>query len=141
MKGILFAVIAGLSITMQGVFNSSMNQVISGWHTTVIVHLVGFAIALIFYLTTRDGDIRRLPSIRPLYITGGAFGVVVIFSELYAFNELGPASAIAILLVAQLLTAFIVELKGWFEEKKIAVKGYQLLGVALMITGVVLFKL
>ncbi|AKG05183.1 hypothetical protein AAV35_010560 [Salimicrobium jeotgali] len=141
MKGILFAVIAGLSITMQGVFNSSMNQVISGWHTTVIVHLVGFVIALTFYLTKRDGDIRRLPSVRPLYITGGTFGVVVIFSELYAFNELGPASAIAILLVAQLLTAFIVEIKGWFEEKKIAVKGYQLLGVALMITGVVLFKL
>ncbi|SIS49502.1 DMT family transporter [Salimicrobium flavidum] len=141
MKGILFAIIAGLSITMQGIFNSSMSQVISGWHTTVIVHLVGFAIALIVYTLTRDGDIRNITSIRPLYITGGTFGVIVIFSELVAFNELGPASAIAILLVAQLLAAFIVELKGWFEEKKLQVKGYQLAGVALMITGVVLFKL
>ena len=141
MKGILFAIIAGFCITLQGIFNSSMNQVISGWHTTVIVHLLGFTIALVIYLFTRDGDMRQITTIRPLYLTGGTLGVIVIFSELVAFNELGPASAIAILLTAQLLGAFIVEIKGWFEEKKQPIKGYQLVGVTLMITGVVLFKL
>ncbi len=141
MKGALFSLLGGLCITMQGIFNARMSDAIGGWHTTSMVHIIAFIIAISIYWNVRDGKGKSFKKVPFLYLTGGTFGVIVVFSELTAIHKIGPASAIAILLVSQILTAFIIESKGWFGEKKIPITLRQGIGLSMMLVGVVLFQL
>lgn len=141
MKGALFALFGGLCITMQGIFNARMSDAIGGWHTTSMVHLVAFAISMTIYMNVRDGKGKSFKEVPFLYLIGGTFGVIVVFSELTAIHTIGPAAAIAILLVAQIGTAFLIESKGWFREKKIPVTTRQVVGLTMMLAGVILFQL
>ncbi|QAS54341.1 DMT family transporter [Halobacillus litoralis] len=141
MKGALFSLLGGLCITMQGIFNARMSDEIGGWHTTSIVHLVAFSISFLIYMKVRDKKGKSFKTVPFLYLIGGTFGVVVVFSELTAIHMIGPASAIAVLLVAQIGTAFVIESKGLFGEKKVPVTFQQGLGITMMLLGVILFQL
>ncbi|MGR9049561.1 EamA-like transporter family protein [Halobacillus litoralis] len=141
MKGALFSLLGGLCITMQGIFNARMSDSIGGWHTTSMVHLVAFTISILVYFYVRDGKGKSFKRVPSLYLIGGTFGVVVVFAELTAIKMIGPASAIAILLVAQIGTAFVIESKGWFGENKVPVTKRQGIGIAMMLVGVILFQL
>lgn len=140
MKGVLFSILAGVCITMQGIFNSKMGAELSGWHTTVVVHAVAFTLSAIIYFKKRDGSKLGMKRVPPFYFIGGAFGVPVVFSELTAIQQLGPAPAISILLVAQMAAAFIVEWRGWFGERKNRIKTHQIIGLVMIVAGVVIFK-
>ncbi|WP_079479269.1 DMT family transporter [Halobacillus salinus] len=140
MKGVLFSILAGLCITLQGIFNSKMGAELSGWHTTVVVHAVAFTLSALVYWKKRDGDILGIKRVPPFYFVGGAFGVPVVFSELTAIQQLGPAPAISILLVAQLGAAFLVEWRGWFGEKKNRIEPHQIIGLVMIVAGVIIFK-
>ncbi|MBH0231323.1 DMT family transporter [Halobacillus yeomjeoni] len=141
MKGVFFSILAGLCITLQGIFNSKMGTELSGWHTTVVVHFVAFSLSLLVYMRVKDGNKAGMKRVSPIYFIGGAFGVPVVFSELTAIQLLGPAAAISILLVAQLGAAFFVELLGWFGEKKQLIKRHQVIGLTMIVVGVLIFKI
>ncbi|MFD2444581.1 DMT family transporter [Bacillus sp. CGMCC 1.16607] len=141
MKGIIFSIIAGVFISLQGVFNSKLSKVISPWHTTTIVHLVGFIFAMIIYLFVRDGKVKGFQEVPIIYAFGGMFGVLIVVGEMTAINLLGMSMAIATLLIAQLLCAFIVDMKGLFGVRKLQVTTQQLIGMAMMIAGVIIFKM
>lgn len=141
MKGILFAIIAGAFISLHGVFNAKMSQTISTWHTITLVHFVGFFIALGFYAVYRDGSIKQLPQVPVLYLLGGTFGVIIVLGEMTAINLMGMSLAIALLMIAQLLCAFLIECLGLFEVNRLAVKKHHIAGMLLMISGIVIFQL
>lgn len=141
MKGALFSLLGGLCITLQGIFNARMSDTIGGWHTTSMVHLVAFAISLSIYMKVRDGRGKSFGRVPFIYLTGGTFGVIVVFSELTAIHQIGPAAAIAVLLVAQIGTAFIIESRGWFGEERIPITPRQAAGLTMMVAGVILFQL
>jgi bacterial/archaeal transporter family-2 protein len=141
MKGILFSIVAGVFITLQGVFNSKVSEVLSPWHTTTIVHLIGFIFAIIIYSFVRDGKTKGFREVPFVYVLGGMFGVPIVFGEMTAINLLGMSFAIAALLIAQLICAFLVDAKGLFGISKIQVTKQQIIGMIMMIAGVVIFKL
>ncbi|PJN89065.1 DMT family transporter [Bacillus sp. mrc49] len=140
MKGILFSIIAGIFISLQGVFNTRMSEDISGWHTTAIVHLVGFILSIIIYLIARDGRAEGFREVPYFYLLGGILGVVIVFGEMTSINLLGMSLAIATILIAQLLCAFIIDTKGLFGMIKHKVSFQQVIGMAMMLVGVILFK-
>ncbi|CDQ17811.1 transporter family-2 protein [Halobacillus karajensis] len=141
MKGAIFSLLGGLCITMQGIFNARMSDSIGGWHTTSMVHLVAFTISILIYFYVRDGKGKSFKQVPILYLIGGTFGVIVVFAELSAIKMIGPASAIAILLVSQIGTAFVIESKGWFGQNKIPVTLKQGIGIGMMLAGVIFFQL
>ncbi|WP_102272663.1 DMT family transporter [Cytobacillus massiliigabonensis] len=140
MRGVLFAIIAGIFISLQGVFNSRVSEELSPWHTTTMVHLVGFIFSAIIYLFVRDGS-KGFKEVPLIYVFGGMFGVVIVIGEMTAINLLGMSLAIAILLISQLLCAFMVDAKGLFGMNKIQVTVQQVIGMVMMIAGVTIFKL
>ncbi|KGX92377.1 hypothetical protein N781_16650 [Pontibacillus halophilus JSM 076056 = DSM 19796] len=141
MKGLLFSLAAGLCITMQGVFNARLSDELGGWQTTSLNQLVGLLFAIIMYIIMRDGRKEGFKEVPKVYLFGGTFGVIVVFAELTAMKMMGPAFAISILLVSQLLTAYLIESNGWFGQTKVRVTKPQLVGVSMMILGVVVFNL
>ena len=134
--GIIFAVLSGTFIALQGIFNAKLGYAVGAWLSVTIVHFVGLILALSIYAFKRDADMTAFRRVPWYYSLGGLFGVFVVFGELTAIQQLGVTWAICVLLVAQLLGAFLIDLNGWFGVQKKPVNQGQIMGLALMVVGI-----
>ena len=73
-------------------------------------------------------------------LLGGAIGAVITYTVIKSMELLGPAKAVMIIVVAQLLVAYLIELFGLFGVEKQQFQISKLLGMALAIGGIILFK-
>ncbi|ALC53098.1 DMT family transporter [Bacillus cereus] len=141
MKGILFAVFAGIFITLQGTFNAKLSSHIGIWSTSIITHLIGFIIATTVFLLKKEEKVTDLKSVKKIYLVAGAFGGFIICAETMAIYSLGVTLTAGTLMVAQLLTATVIEMKGLFHIKKIQMERYHIVGTIVMIIGIVVFNM
>lgn len=140
MFGILLAIISGLSMTIQGVFNTRLGEKIGVWETNVIVSSSAFLITIIISFFLRDGSYQMIKDSNKLYLLGGALSVVITFTVMKSIGLMGPTCGIGIILVAQLLSAAIIEAFGLFGSDKIKFSLNEFIGIAIMIIGIVIFK-
>ncbi|WP_144510404.1 DMT family transporter [Bacillus sp. FJAT-22090] len=138
MKGILFAILGGAFITLQGVANARISQDIGTWQATSITQFTGFVLALIIVICVRDGNWKAFKKVKPLYLTGGAFAAVIIFGNITAIHQIGVTLTISAILIAQLGLTFIIDTKGWFGVAKQQMKLPQFIGMGMMVAGVVI---
>ncbi|MGO4729446.1 DMT family transporter [Paenibacillus sp. 2KB_22] len=141
MRGIIFALLGGACITLQGVANTRISTDMGTWQAATITQLTGFILAALILVFVRDTNLQGLKQVKPMYLAGGAFGAVIIFSEVTAIQQIGVTFTISALLIAQLFLTFLVDSNGWFGVVKQKMKLPQFLGIALMITGVIIMKL
>ncbi|RAJ00650.1 DMT family transporter [Paenibacillus amylolyticus] len=141
MRGIIFALLGGACITLQGVANTRISTDMGTWQAATITQLTGFILAALILVFVRDINLQGLKQVKPMYLAGGAFGAVIIFSEVTAIQQIGVTFTISALLIAQLFLTFLVDSNGWFGVVKQKMKLPQFLGIALMITGVIIMKL
>ncbi|MFX3649603.1 MAG: DMT family transporter [Paenibacillus sp.] len=141
MRGIIFALLGGACITLQGVANTRISTDMGTWQAATITQLTGFILAALILVFVRDINLQGLRQVKPMYLAGGAFGAVIIFSEVTAIQQIGVTFTISALLIAQLFLTFLVDSNGWFGVVKQKMKLPQFLGIALMITGVIIMKL
>jgi bacterial/archaeal transporter family-2 protein len=140
MKGILFALLGGGFITLQGVANTRISKDIGTWQAATITQLTGFILALFILMFVRDKKWLGVKQVKPLYLIGGTFGAVVIFSNVSAIQRVGVTLTISAILIAQLTLTFIIDSNGWFGLMKQKMKVPQLIGIAMMIIGVVILR-
>lgn len=138
MKGSLFALLGGAFITLQGVANTRISQDVGVWQATTVTQLVGFLLALFILICLRDRSWRNVKQVKPMYLLGGTFGAVVVFSNITAIQKVGVTVTISALLIAQLLLTFVIDSKGWFGMVKQKMKLPQFIGIGMMISGVVM---
>ena len=141
MRGIIFALLGGACITLQGVANTRISTDMGTWQAATITQLTGFILAALILMFVRDTNLQGLKQVKPMYLAGGAFGAVIIFSEVTAIQQIGITFTISALLIAQLFLTFLVDSNGWFGVVKQKMKLPQFLGIALMVTGVIIMKL
>lgn len=141
MRGIIFALLGGACITLQGVANTRISTDMGTWQAATITQLTGFILAALILIFVRDINLQGLKQVKPMYLAGGAFGAVIIFSEVTAIQQIGVTFTISALLIAQLFLTFLVDSNGWFGVVKQKMKLPQFLGIALMVTGVIIMKL
>ncbi len=60
MKGVIFALLAGTFITLQGVINSRISQDIGTLPAITVTQFAGFCLAFVILLFVRDGHITQL---------------------------------------------------------------------------------
>lgn len=140
MMSILFAIISGISMTLQGVFNTRLSSKIGNWETNVIVQGSGFILTLLICLLFGNGNYKEFKNVNKLYLLGGLLGVIIIFTVMHSIGAMGATCGIAIILVAQLLSAALIDAFGLFDTEKIAFGIKQIIGVIIMIFGIILFK-
>lgn len=138
MKGSIFALLGGVFITLQGVANTSISQDVGVWQATTVTQLTGFLLALLILIGLRDKSWRNVKQVKPLYLMGGTFGAIVVFSNITAIQKIGVTVTISALLIAQLLLTFVIDSKGWFGLVKQKMKLPQFIGMGMMIAGVVM---
>lgn len=141
MAGILFALLGGAFITLQGVANSHISQHIGTWQAATITQFTGFVLAFILLLLVRDGQWRRVKQVKPIYLAGGALAAIIISSNITAIHQIGVTLTIAMVLIAQLSVTFIIDSRGWFGVAKQKMKLAQFIGIGMMIAGVIILKM
>ncbi|WP_353706321.1 DMT family transporter [Bacillus cereus group sp. MS39] len=141
MKGIVFAVFAGVFITLQGTFNAKLSSHIRIWSTSIITHLIGFIIATTIFLLKKEEKVADLKDVKKIYLVAGALGGLIICAETVAIHAMGVTLTAGTLMVTQLLTATLIEMKGLFQIKKIQMERYHIVGTIVMIIGIVVFNM
>ncbi|WP_316568825.1 DMT family transporter [Neobacillus sp. YIM B06451] len=139
-KGLLFSLLAGIFITLQNIFNTNVSSKAGLWLTTVVVHGTGFIGSVIIYLFVKDGSIKNLLEVNKVYLLGGIFGVIIVFSVMQGFTHAGPALSVSILLISQLIIALIINTNGLFGTEPITLTLNKIIGIAVMIGGILIFQ-
>lgn len=138
MRGIIFAFFAGAFITLQGVANARISQDIGTWQAAALTQFTGFVAAMLILMFVRDGKWQRFKQVKPLYLMGGAFAAVIIFSNVTAIQQIGVTLTVSILMIAQLGLTFLIDINGWFGVEKLKMRLPQFIGIGMMVTGVII---
>ena len=140
MFGIIFSILAGLTMSLQGVFNTRVSEKIGLWETNLIVQGIAFIISLIIFFFFKDGNLSNIKSVNKLYLLGGVLGVFITYSVMKGIGDLGPTYSIILILITQLLSAALIEVLGLFSSTKVQLTFNNYLGILLMLIGIFLFK-
>lgn len=140
MFSIICAIISGISMSFQGVFNTKLSEKIGTWETNVIVQGSGLILTLLISFFLGKGNYRNIRDANKIYLLGGLLGVIIIFTVMKSIGGLGATYGIGIILVAQLITAALIDAFGLFGSKKINFSLNEIIGVAIMLVGIIVFK-
>lgn len=140
MISLLIAIISGVAMSVQGVFNTRVQEKLGIWEATAIVQGTGFLLTLILLYFLGNGSLKSIREVNKLYLLGGVIGVIITWSVIMSISKLGPAVGISIILIAQLLAAGLISKFGLFGSEKIPFGLKEMLGIAIMIAGVIIFK-
>lgn len=142
MIGILTAIISGILMSVQGVFNEGVTKQTSVWVSSSFVQLTAFIFCIIaWFFTERGSSFGNLLKIDNKYmLLGGILGALITYTVIKSMSGLGPAQAVMIIVTAQLLAAYLIELFGLFDVEKVNFQWHKLIGVAISIGGILLFK-
>ena len=141
MSGWLIAIISGALMSIQGVFNTEVTKTSSIWVSGGWVQLTALVTCLAAWMVTGRDSIRPLMEVEPKYmLLGGVMGAFITFTVIKSMDQLGPAAAVMIIVIAQLLTAYLIEVFGMFGVEKAAFEWKKAAGMVLAIAGIILFK-
>ena len=73
-------------------------------------------------------------------LLGGAIGAFITYTVIKGMELLGPAKAAMLIVVAQLLVAYVIELLGLFGVEKQPLQWKKVIGMGVAIVGIILFK-
>lgn len=139
--GILLALLSGLLMSVQGVFNTRVMDSSNMWATNSWVHLTAFITSIcIWFFAGRENLLSVFDVSNKLYLLGGIIGAFITFTVIKSISDLGPAYATMLILLAQLVVSCLIEGFGLFGTEKICFEWSKLIGAALMIAGIVIFK-
>lgn len=140
MLGFIMSAVAGACMSIQGVMNTRLGEHIGTMEANALVQLTAAllsALALIFY---RTGSFAGLPQTPWYYCLGGALGLIITLSVMLGIGRLTPTVAISVILISQLSVAAIIDALGLMGTEKLPLGWGKLVGLALMIAGVIIFK-
>lgn len=141
MIGLLIALLSGALMSVQGVFNTQVTKSSSIWVANAFVQFTALLVCLAVWVCTDRSSLAAVVKVEPKYmLLGGCIGAVITYTVIKSMDMLGPARAVMLIVVAQLLVAYVIELLGWFGVEKQPLEIRKLLGMALAVAGIVIFK-
>ncbi len=143
MWGYIIALISGALMSIQGVFNTGVTKQTSTWLASAWVAFSGFLAAFIIWLIfeRNQAGIMSLTKIDDKYmLLGGVIGAFITWTVIKSMASLGPAKAVLLIVIAQLLVAYFIELLGWFGVEKSQFQMTKLIGIIIAIAGFFLFQ-
>lgn len=141
MIGIFIALLSGALMSVQGVFNTEVTKGSSMWVSTSWVQFSALVVCLLAWVFTDRSSFGAILQIQPKYmLLGGVIGAFITYTVIKSMAALGPAKAVMLIVVSQLLVAYVIELFGMFGVDKQPFEWRRVLGMAICIGGIILFK-
>ena len=141
MVGFLIALISGALISIQGVFNTQVTKASGIWTASAFVQFTALLVCLGAWFVAERGSFMQVFTVQPKYmLMGGAIGAFITYTVIRSMDLLGPAKAVLLIVVAQLAVDYLIELFGWFGVDKQPWEWRKLIGMAVAIAGIIIFK-
>ena len=141
MWGFFAALISGALMSIQGVFNTEVTRQSSLWVSTGWVQLSAFAVCVLAWIFTGRDSIAALWQVENKYtLLGGVIGAFITITVIQSMGALGPAKAAMLIVISQLIVAYLIELLGIFGVDKEPFEWRKILGMLIAIVGIVIFK-
>ncbi|MTI69648.1 MAG: DMT family transporter [Firmicutes bacterium] len=140
-KGIIYSVLAGVLICIQGIFNTRASEKMGLWTTNFLVHGSGMLAVFIILLLLGNNGLTSFTKVNKLYLLGGIIGVVIVFSVMKGITLLGASYSITIVLIVQIIISAFISNYGLFNEAVISLDITKIIGLGFMMLGIVLFQL
>ena len=139
--GIVIALVSGALMSIQGVWNTKVTEQTSIWVAAGWVQLSAFVTCLVIWLFTGRPEVTGIMQVEPKYVLlGGVLGAFITYTVVRSMDSLGPAQAAILIVVSQIITAYCIELFGLFGVEKAAFQWRKILGAAMAVAGIVIFK-
>ena len=138
--GFIFAVIAGISMSVQGIFNTRVSEKLGVWQTNILVQGTALLLAIFVFFVLKPGTFTEIKNVNKIYLTGGFFAVIITFTVMEAIKKVGITAAVSTILVAQLTSASLIDYLGIFQANCTKFDVSKIIGVIVMITGILIFK-
>lgn len=139
--GYIFAVIAGISMSIQGVMNTRLSEKTGLFLSNAYVQGTAFILSLIVLIFANNSNFKGFGEVNKFYLLGGVFGIIITITVMLSVKGTSPAIAVSTILVSQLICAALIDALGLMETQKVAFEWNKYIGAALMIGGVLLFKM
>lgn len=129
-------VVVGLMLSVQHPLNARLADTIGGVPAALTNFLVGTAV--LAAAVVLSGSVRRLPAaagVKPVYLSGGLFGAVVVFASLSTVDEIGAGAVAAATTTGQLVASIALDRLGFLGLDRKPVTAARLAGAALLAAG------
>ena len=140
MSGVIFSIIAGAAMSVQGVMNTRLSDKIGLYESNAFVQGTAFLLSIIAVWIMGKGSFKGIAEVNKLYLMGGVLGLIITVTVMLGIGKLSPTVAISVILISQLFVAALIDAFGLMDSEKIMFGWNKFLGMALMIGGVLLFK-
>lgn len=140
MWGFIIALISGALMSIQGVFNTGITKSSSMWAANSWVQLTAFLVCVIAWFVTGKQNVMGMFHVENKYmLLGGVIGAFITMTVIKSMNSLGPAKAVLIIVISQIIVAYLIELFGLFGVDKVPFKWSKLVGALVAIVGIFIF--
>lgn len=141
MIGFFIAIISGALMSIQGVFNTQATKSSGVWAAASFVQFSALLVCLGAWALFERGSLMKVFSVEPKYmLLGGAIGAFITYTVIQSMSSLGPAKAAMLIVISQLIVAYLIEVFGMFGTDKTGFSWRKILGMGIAIAGIVIFK-
>ncbi len=141
MIGFFIALISGALMSIQGVFNTQVTKATSIWVSSSFVQLTALITSLLMWFCTGRKSFAKLLEVENKYtLLGGIIGAFITYTVIRSVSELGTAKAILLIVITQIVVAYVIELFGLFGSEKGAFSWIKVAGLAVSVIGILIFN-
>ena len=141
MIGFFIALISGALMSVQGVFNTKVTEASSMWAANAFVQFTAFLVCILAWLFTDRTSFHDVIAVPPKnFLLGGVMGAFITLTVIKSMDALGPAKAVMLIVISQLIIAYLIELLGLFGVEKQPFSWRKVIGALIAVGGFVLFK-
>ena len=128
-------------MSVQGVFNTQVTKTTGIWVSNGWVQFSAFLLCLAVWLFTGRDSIGAIAKVEPKYmLLGGVIGAGITWTVIKSVEMLGPAKSALLIVTAQLLVSYLIELFGLFGMDKEPFEWRKLLGLGVAVIGITIFQ-
>ena len=103
--------------------------------------LTAFLVCVAAWFFTGRDSVGTLWQVENKYtLLGGILGTFITVTVIRSMGKLGPAQATMLIVIAQLVVSYLIEMFGLFGVEKQPFEWKKLAGTAIVVAGIVLFK-
>ncbi len=141
MAGFFIALLSGALMSVQGVFNTQVTKTTGMWVSNGWVQFSAFIVCVAAWLIAGRDSIGAIAKVEPRYVLlGGAIGAGITWTVIKSMEQLGPAKAALLIVIAQLIVAYLIELFGLFGVDKEPFSWRKVIGMGIALVGVAIFQ-
>ena len=141
MIGFLIAIFSGALMSVQGVFNTQVTKTTGIWVSNGWVQFSAFLLCALVWLCTGRDNVTAIGKVEPRYmLLGGVIGAGITWTVIKSMEALGPAKAALLIVISQLIVAYVIELLGLFGVEKEPLEWRKIGGMLLALVGVAIFQ-